>query len=116
MLPRLLANTANAPRVRLFWAIVGILAAAQLAALWMLCNDQVQQGQMRRAMIEVERVALADCLRHVPGATLDSCTDKAPSPDAVPNSLLVAHSKPRDRSGLNLRPMSSVVPVKFVMR
>jgi hypothetical protein len=56
--------TAPWPREKMFWALVAALALAQLVAFWMLCSYQVRSAQARHETLQVERMALADCLRH----------------------------------------------------
>lgn len=84
MLPALLATANDPARRGLFWAGLAALVIAQLAALWMLCNHQVAQAQARQAGVRTEQVALAECLQHVPGATLATCTGGADAGASVP--------------------------------
>ncbi len=60
------------------------LAVALFGAFWMLCSHQVRKARMRDMSLEVQRVAVADCLRYIPRATLNSCVNRVdPSrPDA----------------------------------
>ncbi len=60
-------------RDRRFWLLALAMVAAQLLALWTLCNFQVRKAQLREATAQVDRMAVADCLRHVPGASRLSC-------------------------------------------
>jgi hypothetical protein len=48
----------------MFWTLVAALALGQLVAFWMLCSHQVRRAQARNETLQVERMALADCLRH----------------------------------------------------
>ncbi|MES2936317.1 MAG: hypothetical protein V4864_01465 [Pseudomonadota bacterium] len=73
MLPAL-ASANHPARRRLFWATLAALAFAQLSALWLLCNHQVQAAEARHSVTRMERMVLADCLRYVPGATLATCS------------------------------------------
>jgi hypothetical protein len=75
-LPHLLEKRAGAPRDRFLWAVLVALAVGQLVAIWMLCAHQVRKGQMRDVSLQVQRVAIAECLRYVPRATLNSCADR----------------------------------------
>jgi hypothetical protein len=78
--------TANSAREKMFWGSVAALAVGQLAAIWMLCNHQVRQAQAREATMQVERTALADCLRYIPGSTPRHCSTRlatAHDPNAV---------------------------------
>jgi hypothetical protein len=76
MLPHLLEKRAGAPRDRFLWAVLVALALGQLVAIGMLCAHQVRKAQMRDVSLEVQRVAVADCLQYVPRATLNSCADR----------------------------------------
>lgn len=67
------------PRHRGFWVVVGLLVAGQLMALWLLCSQQVRKAEVRQAQLAVQQMALADCLRYIPGATVGSCTGQVPS-------------------------------------
>jgi hypothetical protein len=60
--PRI-ANITATMRQKMFWTFIATLAAGQLAAIWMLCSYQVRQAQTREATVQVDRMALADCLR-----------------------------------------------------
>ncbi len=73
---RLLTASAGWSRDRWFRVALVALAAALLGAFWMLCNHQVRKAQMRDMSLEVQRVAVADCLRYIPHATLNSCVNR----------------------------------------
>ena len=75
-LHQLLEKRTGAQRDRFLWAVLVALALGQVAAIWMLCAHQVRKAQMRDVSLEVQRVAVADCLRYVPRATLNSCADR----------------------------------------
>jgi hypothetical protein len=49
---------------------------AQIVVFWMLCNQQVLKAQARDATWQVERMAMSDCLRYIPKATLNSCASR----------------------------------------
>jgi len=66
-------TTADASRDRAFWLAATVLMLGQLLAFWMLCSHQVRKAEVRHASAQVERIALADCLRYIPNATLGSC-------------------------------------------
>ena len=80
MLSQLLEKGANLSRGQLLWAILSVLVVGQLVAFWMLCNHQLHRAQVRDATVQVQRVALADCLRYVPGSTLNSCAAQGVAP------------------------------------
>ncbi len=70
---RTTAKTPDVSRDKLFWAIASAMVVGQLVAFWMLCSHQVRKAEVRDATAQVERMAVADCLRYIPGATLSSC-------------------------------------------
>ncbi|MBC5781636.1 hypothetical protein H8N03_01690 [Ramlibacter sp. USB13] len=83
-------------RSRMFWVLLGALAAGQLFAFWLLCSHQVRKAEARHNETVVQQMALADCLQYIPGSTIASCTargdvqasaDKANVSAAVPVSF-----------------------------
>jgi hypothetical protein len=86
MPPRTTAQTAATTRAKMFWALIATLAVGQLIAIWMLCSHQVRQAELRSATVQVERVALQDCLRFIPRATPQHCAARLAArhePDAL---------------------------------
>ena len=73
MLSALLDPKTQMPRSRLFWVVLGAVALAQVVALWLLCSQQVDKAEARQRTLTTEQLALADCVRHRPGATLATC-------------------------------------------
>lgn len=63
------------PRSRMFWVVLGSLALAQLFAFWLLCSHQVRKAEARSNELTVQQMALADCLRYIPGSTIASCSN-----------------------------------------
>jgi len=94
-MPRLLDQSADVSRDKKFWLIASAVVLGQLVAFWMLCSHQVRKAEVRDAGAKVERMAVADCLRYIPGATASSCAASAGAPRAQ---------------------MSAAVPVNFVYR
>lgn len=74
-------------RGKLFWMTLGALAAAQLFAFWLLCSHQVRKAEARRSELQVQQMALADCLQYIPGATIASCNARTPT--TVPAAVAV---------------------------
>jgi hypothetical protein len=62
-----------AERSKWFWVGWGAVAASQLVAFWLLCNNQVKVAEARRAEAMVQQLALADCLQSIPRSTVASC-------------------------------------------
>lgn len=79
MLPHLLAKSPEASPGKLFWTLILGLVAGQFIAFWMLCAQQVRKAEVRDATLRVERMAMADCLRYIPKATLSSCASRVAS-------------------------------------
>jgi uncharacterized membrane protein len=92
------------PRDQAFWLGAAVLVLGQLAAFWMLCSEQVRKAEVRSAALQVERLALADCLRSVPHASLTSCAQRSAPPGGRAQALAGA---PADAA-------ASVVPVNYV--
>lgn len=101
MLPHLLAKNTETSPGKLFWSVIIALMLGQIVAFWMLCTHQVRKAEVRDATLQVERMAMADCLRYIPKATLNSCASRiAPQPrDAGPamaaaGAPATTHAKP----------------------
>lgn len=92
------------PRDQAFWLGAAVLVLGQLAAFWMLCSEQVRKAEVRSAALQVERLALADCLRSVPQATLTSCAQRVAPLDGRAPAL----------AGAPANAAPSVVPVNYV--
>jgi hypothetical protein len=61
-------------RSRLFWGVLGALAAGQLFAFWLVCTHQVRKAEARQNEVLVQQMALNDCLQYIAGSTIASCT------------------------------------------
>jgi hypothetical protein len=79
MQTRIPAKRAETSPGKVFWLIVVTLMLAQIVAFWMLCTQQVRKAQARDASWQVERMAMADCLRSIPKASLTSCASRIAS-------------------------------------
>lgn len=79
MLPHLLAKSPETSPGKLFWSLILALMAGQFIAFWMLCVHQVRKAEVRDATLQVERMAMVDCLRYIPKATLNSCAARVAS-------------------------------------
>ncbi len=89
MLTDLLAKSAPTSPGKLFWLVIVALMLGQIAAFWMLCTQQVRKAEVRDATLKVERMAMADCLRYIPKATLNSCASRV-APQARETGAVVA--------------------------
>lgn len=76
MLTALLDPQTQMPRSRLFWVVLGAVALAQILALWLLCSQQVHKAEARHQELTTEQLALADCVQHIPGATVATCANR----------------------------------------
>jgi hypothetical protein len=103
----LLANPSDPatqqPRSRIFWLMLGALAAGQLFAFWLLCSHQVRKAEARHNEMTVQQMALADCLQYIPGSTIASCSSRI---DPVGAGV-----QPSDNPA-----MTGAVPVSFSYR
>jgi hypothetical protein len=99
-LDRFLDPQTRMPRQRAFWIAVGALVALQLGALWLLCSHQVRKAEARQTQLQVQQLALADCLRYIPGSTIGSCAhqiarvDTTPTPEVPVASATAATASP----------------------
>ena len=89
MLPHLVAKSAENSHGKLFWTLIVTLLVGQFIAFWMLCVYQVRKAEVRDATLQVERMAMADCLRYIPKATLNSCASRV-APQAREAGAVVA--------------------------
>ena len=69
-------ESASTQRERLFRVALLALAMGLFVAFWMVCSQQVRKAQMRDVSMQVQRVAIGDCLQYVPRATLNSCASR----------------------------------------
>jgi hypothetical protein len=76
-------------------ALLGIVVVAQLAALWMVCLDQVRKAQARHENLVVEQRAVEDCVRQNAKGSLISCADRA----ADERSAAAAAGRRNDAAG-----------------
>ncbi|HZY15295.1 MAG TPA: hypothetical protein VFE74_01625 [Ramlibacter sp.] len=97
-------SRAQLARGRMFWVLLGALAAGQLFAFWLLCSHQVRKAQARDNALLVQQMAVADCLQYMPRATIASC----------------AHpGEPEVQPAQHLQPAAGVagaMPVSFSLR
>lgn len=98
------------PRDKLLRRALLVLVAVQLLAFWMLCSHQVRKAEVRDATLQVQRVAVADCLRYIPRATLNSCAARV-DPGRQPSTMAAETAPGAGRTG-----MSTTVPVSFAYR
>lgn len=92
-------------RSSLLWVALGVLAAAQLFAFWLVCSQQVRKAEARRDEAVVQQMALSDCLQYIPASTIASCSARNRH-DADVNPAEVA-----DHTA-----MTATVPVSFSFR
>lgn len=74
MLYRLLDPRDGMPRHPVFWLILAAVVATQLMAFYLVCTQQVRKAENRRAEVEVQRMAHADCLQYLAQSTIGSCS------------------------------------------
>jgi hypothetical protein len=115
MLPPLLARSSAISRDKLMWSLLAVLVAGQLLAFWMLCSHQVRRAEVRDATLQVQRVAVADCLRYIPKATLNSCASRVDPNGRPDGSVVLAADKPGQANSARST-MTSAMPVSFSYR
>lgn len=91
--------------------VLAVLALGLLAAFWMVCSHQVRKAQIRDISLAVQRVAVADCLRYVPRATLNSCVNRVEPGRREPAAAVAAGDKPVAAPVASRATMSSGAPV-----
>lgn len=74
MLSHLLDPREGMPREPGFWLVLAAVVATQLLAFYLLCTHQVRKAENRRAAVEVQRMAHADCLQYLAQSTIGSCS------------------------------------------
>src|SRR5512133_564435 len=94
------------------WGLV-VLVAGQLLAFWMVCSHQVRKAEVRDATLQVQRVAVADCLRYIPHATLNSCASRVDPHGRVPDDAVAAADSVPAPGGTPRAVMGSATPVSF---
>jgi len=82
-----------------------MVAAAQLAAFWLVCSHQVRKAEARRNEVMVQQMALTDCLQYIPGSTIASCATQMGIPADVAGTPVPGNA-----------PVSGAVPVSFSYR
>lgn len=60
MMPPLLDKSHPSPADKWLWALLGVLVAGQIVAIWMLCQQQVDKAQVRDAAVRTEHLAMQD--------------------------------------------------------
>jgi hypothetical protein len=109
------ANIPVTMRQKMFWALIATLAVGQLAAIWMLCSYQVRQAQAREATVQVDRMALADCLRSGPASTPRHCASRLAAARHDPHAVLAATENTANFSVLSAPP-GRAAHVNFSLR
>jgi hypothetical protein len=94
---------AQSRRNQTFWVILGVLAAGQLFAFWLLCSHQVRKAEARHNEAVVHQMAQAECLQFIPGSTIASCT--------AGGAVARATAQPATKAAV-----SAAVPVSFSYR
>ena len=57
---------------------------ALVAAFWMLCSQQVREAEGRRAQLQLQRMAIADCMHYGATVSLTACRQRvAPQSDMM---------------------------------
>jgi len=85
LLSNAIASAPHPMRGRMFWMVLGALAAGQLFAFWLLCSHQVRKAEARSNEAVVNQMALSDCLQYIPGSTIASCTTRLVGEVRVPS-------------------------------
>jgi len=119
MLHEILAPRNRANRDGIWPVALGALAAVQLVAFWMLCSHQVRLAESREAGSQMQQMAMSDCLRYIPNATIASCSNRLGGSDAHGDAPLTLAAD--NRSHIVLDPgqrsaLRSATPVNYSLR
>lgn len=100
------------PRAKLLGAVVGVLVVVQVAALYMLCDGQVNRARERQAALDQQRMAVNDCLRYARGSTIGDCMQLASVPAGKGSPV------PRGTDAVAVAPqaLTAAMPVSFSYR
>lgn len=101
------------PRDKLVRPMLAFVVVGQLLAFWMLCSHQVRKAEVRYATLQVQRVAVADCLRYIPHATLNSCASRVNPTGNMPDAAVTATEGTPGPGGAASAPTGSAMPVSF---
>ncbi len=52
---------------------MGAVLAGELLAFYLVCAHQVRRAQLRQHLLQIEAMALHDCLAYMSGATIARC-------------------------------------------
>ena len=119
---------AGLARSRFFRPILASVVVVQLIAFYMLCSHQMRKAEVRGTAVQVQQMAINDCLQYVPDSTIASCAARvAPlNPDGsipkadTPSALSSDAPRGSKGSGVDGSPRSSLaastVPVRFSYR
>ncbi|MEY2619556.1 MAG: hypothetical protein RL522_2558 [Pseudomonadota bacterium] len=58
----------------LWWTATLTLLVVEALAFYLLCAQQVQRAEVRRALSQSQDRAFSDCLAYVSGSTIASCS------------------------------------------
>jgi hypothetical protein len=106
MLPHLAAKSAENSHGKLFWMLIVGLMVGQFVAFWMLCAHQVRKAEVRDATLQVERIAMADCLRYIPKATLNSCASRIASQTRETGAVVAGGSPTNTPAAPRVKPVT----------
>ncbi|MDE2607422.1 MAG: hypothetical protein KGL68_16025 [Burkholderiales bacterium] len=98
-MPFLTANSTASDKVparsHAAFLALGMLAAGELLAFWLVCSQQVRLAEVRHEEAAVQQMALADCLQFIPGSTIASCRSPQPAgARAAPSPVKAAAAVP----------------------
>jgi hypothetical protein len=102
---RFIDQIAESPRTQLFLGAVVAVVLAQIAGFYLVVNGQVQKKQARETEIQMQRMAVNDCLQFVPKSTIGSCVRQ-------PGNRAADAGVPQQSDAM----MATVVPVGFAYR
>ena len=110
---------ARSPYTRLLWAVAGVVLLAQLAAMFWLCSQQVNDARVRQAATQIYRGSISNCLQGSSEANVGTCRRQlvtANTESAFTDGGVVTISRRAAGVALSRNSISSAAPVSFDFR
>ena len=109
----------RSPYTLLLWAVAGVVLLAQLAAMFWLCSQQVNNARVRQAATQIKRVAIGNCLQGTSEANVGTCTRqlvRANTESALTDGGVVTISRRAAGVVLSRNSINSAAPASFDFR
>lgn len=101
------------PRAKLLWAVVGVLVAVQMVALYKLCDGQMDRARQRQAALEQHQMAINDCLMYSPDVTIGGCMQRAAAAQAERGTTVARGANSNAVAAAAPKVLTAAMPVSF---